>query len=232
MHVLGDVGQMVEVAERAHDVRRVVLSERANGPLERPQAPAVLVAAVADGVEPDSLDEIEDLRTCLLTNCIAEHTPEVSDVLPQGEVNVLFLCRPYVHARPFSERGGTLGGILLRSRVIEGERSFSLARARGPFHHLRTEMQQFPRFPPPKAGSTKGTERPSTGRPNYSTPPDASSSLFSTGNHPAVGDPLEATRRADRGARIANDMKRALFFAVVLVFIGIILYQFVSFTTR
>jgi hypothetical protein len=92
-------------------------------------------------------------------------------------------------------------------------------------------MQQFPRFPPPKGGSTKGTERPGAGRPTYRTPPDATSSLFSTGNRPAVGDPLEATRRADRGARIAGDMKRALFFAVVLVFIGIVLYQFMSYTT-
>jgi len=57
---------------------------------------------------------------------------------------------------------------------------------------------------------------------------DARASLFSTGNQPVVGDPVAATRRTDRGTRIAGDVKRALFFAVVLVFVAIVLYQFVS----
>jgi hypothetical protein len=57
---------------------------------------------------------------------------------------------------------------------------------------------------------------------------DPHASLFSTGNHPVVGDPAAATRRTERGTRIAGDVKRALFFAVVLVFVGIVLYQFVS----
>jgi hypothetical protein len=83
-------------------------------------------------------------------------------------------------------------------------------------------MQQMPPTPPP---TKKGG-----GRPGYRTPPDANASLFSTGNHPVVGDPHEVTRRTDRGIRIANDMKRALIFAVVLVFVAIVLYQFVSAT--
>jgi len=64
----------------------------------------------------------------------------------------------------------------------------------------------------------------------YRTPADAHSTLFSTGKHPVVGDPENATRRSDRNARIAGDMKRALFFAVVLVFVAIVLYQFVTAT--
>ncbi|HVR02908.1 MAG TPA: hypothetical protein VMT47_12300 [Polyangia bacterium] len=39
---------------------------------------------------------------------------------------------------------------------------------------------------------------------------------------------MAATRRTERGTRIAGDVKRALFFAVVLVFVAIVLYQFVS----
>jgi hypothetical protein len=77
-------------------------------------------------------------------------------------------------------------------------------------------MQQIPPNPPAKKGS---------GRP---TPADASAALFSTGKRPVVGDPVSATRRTERGARIASDFKRALFFAVVLVFVGIVLYQFVN----
>jgi hypothetical protein len=82
-------------------------------------------------------------------------------------------------------------------------------------------MQQMPPIPPTKKGS---------GRPTYRTPADANASLFSTGKNPVVGDPSDLTRRTERGARIASDMKRALFFAVVLVFVAIVLYQFVSAT--
>jgi hypothetical protein len=81
-------------------------------------------------------------------------------------------------------------------------------------------MQQIPPNPPKKGG----------GRPNLRTPADANSSLFSTGAHPVGDEPREASRRTERSVRIANDMKRALFFAVVLVFVGIVLYQFVSAT--
>ena len=82
-------------------------------------------------------------------------------------------------------------------------------------------MQQMPPTPPAKKG---------TGRPTFRTPADPQSSLFSTGKLPVVGAPETVTRRTDRGARIAGDMKRALFFAVVLVFVAIVLYQFVSVT--
>jgi hypothetical protein len=80
-------------------------------------------------------------------------------------------------------------------------------------------MQQIPPNPK-KTGS----------RPAYRTPPDANASLF-TDKHPVVGsEPHEVTRRTERGARIAGDMKRAIFFSVVLVFVAIVLYQFVSAT--
>ena len=83
-------------------------------------------------------------------------------------------------------------------------------------------MQQMPPNPPKKNAS---------GRPGYRTPPDANSALFSTtGKQKTVDDPRRITRRIDRGARIAGDMKRAIFFAVVLVFVGVVLYQFVSAT--
>ena len=77
-----------------------------------------------------------------------------------------------------------------------------------------------PSPPPTKKGS---------GRPTYQTPADANASLFSTGRHP-VGDAHEISRRTERGARIAGDMKRALFFTAILVVVAIVLYQFVSAT--
>jgi hypothetical protein len=81
-------------------------------------------------------------------------------------------------------------------------------------------MQQMPPNPPSKKGS---------GRSTFRTPPDPHATLFSTGKHPVAGDSQNAPRRTERGARIA-DVKRALFFAVVLVFVAIVLYQFVTAT--
>jgi hypothetical protein len=72
-------------------------------------------------------------------------------------------------------------------------------------------------FPPPKP-TKKGAGLPTSRR-----PADPLSSLFSTGTRPP-SSPL----RAERGARIASDLKRALFFAAILVFVAIVLYQFVS----
>lgn len=39
-----------------------------------------------------------------------------------------------------------------------------------------------------------------------------------------------ATRRSERGARIMGDVRRALLFALVLVVVGFVLYEFVSVT--
>jgi hypothetical protein len=75
-------------------------------------------------------------------------------------------------------------------------------------------MQPFPPSKPTKKGAGRPTDRRSG---------DALSSLFSTGSRPPLSPP-----RAERGVRIANDLKRALFFVAILVFVGIVLYQFVS----
>ncbi|HEX4406508.1 MAG TPA: hypothetical protein VH560_16830 [Polyangia bacterium] len=75
-------------------------------------------------------------------------------------------------------------------------------------------MQPFPPTKPTK----KGADLPTTRR-----QADPLSSLFSTGNRPSTAPP-----RAERGTRIANDLKRGLFFFAILVFVGIVLYQFVS----
>jgi hypothetical protein len=85
-------------------------------------------------------------------------------------------------------------------------------------------MQQIPPQPP---GDRRKT---GDGRPIARAPGDPVSSMFNTGNHPVVGDPTVTMKRTERGARIAGDVKRALFFAIILVFVAIVLYQFVSVT--
>jgi hypothetical protein len=74
-------------------------------------------------------------------------------------------------------------------------------------------MQSSPPTGPTKKGQVRLTPR---------RPTDSLSSLFGTGNGQTQN------QKADRGTRIAADVKRALFFSAVLVFVGIVLYQFVS----
>jgi hypothetical protein len=66
------------------------------------------------------------------------------------------------------------------------------------------------------------------GRPLSRTPADPYASLFKPGKNPVVRDSVSATRRIERSSRLASDVKRALFFAVILVFVAVVLYQFVS----
>jgi hypothetical protein len=90
-----------------------------------------------------------------------------------------------------------------------------------------------PLIPPTNRPTSKSTSRSTTdsGRSGYRTPPDANAALFSpTGKQQTLDDPRRITRRMNRGARIAGDMKRAIFFTVVLVFVGVVLYQFVTAT--
>jgi hypothetical protein len=80
-------------------------------------------------------------------------------------------------------------------------------------------MQPFPPIP-----QMKNDDR----RPRSRTPGDPYASLFKTGKNPVVRDSVSASRRIERSSRLAGDVKRALFFAVILVFVAVVLYQFVS----
>jgi hypothetical protein len=67
------------------------------------------------------------------------------------------------------------------------------------------------------------------GKPLLRPPSDRHATLFSDANRrPSVGDPLLAIRRSDRTARIANEVKRALFFAVILVAVSFVIVELVS----
>jgi hypothetical protein len=67
------------------------------------------------------------------------------------------------------------------------------------------------------------------GRPLVRPPSDRYATLFSDANRrPLADDPLAATRRVDRSARIANEVKRALFFALILVAVAFVISELVS----
>jgi hypothetical protein len=82
-------------------------------------------------------------------------------------------------------------------------------------------MQPFP----PLRSTRKSEGKPSEGP----APGDHLSRLFSTGKHSTLGpDPLTASQRSDRGARIASDIRRGFFFVCVLFGVAIVLALFVS----
>jgi hypothetical protein len=50
-----------------------------------------------------------------------------------------------------------------------------------------------------------------------------------TGSKPTVlGDPAATSRRLERSARIAAEIKRGFFFALILVVVAFVIFEFVS----
>ncbi len=84
-------------------------------------------------------------------------------------------------------------------------------------------MQQVP----PGSGSDRRRSGALSIRP--STPGQPVSPLFSTGKHVTLdGGAADALKRAERGTRIASDVRRMLLYAIVFLGVGLILALFVS----
>jgi hypothetical protein len=84
------------------------------------------------------------------------------------------------------------------------------------FHDSGVVMPQFP-------------TRKGDGKPSERSSGDGFSRLFSTGKHPTLGtDPVAAALRSERGMRIASEIKRGLFLAMILFGVAIVLALFVS----
>jgi hypothetical protein len=67
------------------------------------------------------------------------------------------------------------------------------------------------------------------GRPHTRPPSDRYATLFSDASRGStLSEPLTATRRSERGARIASEVKRALFFALILVAVAFAIVELVS----
>jgi hypothetical protein len=87
-------------------------------------------------------------------------------------------------------------------------------------------MQQVPPSGPIKNGRKSGKLNLEARR---SDPEAKLSKMFSTGPHATLeGEAIRATKRTERGKRIAGDLRRAVLFAVVLVAVGVILVEFVK----
>ena len=86
--VLGDVGQVREVAEGAHHVQGLVARERIERRLELAARLQVVVAAKADRALADVFDALEHRLALLGAHRVTENPPQVADVLAQRRVLV------------------------------------------------------------------------------------------------------------------------------------------------
>ena len=86
--VLGDVGEMREIAEGAHDREGLVGAEAVEDRLELAPRGRLVVAVEADRGLADLLDERVGLLALLLAHGVAEDAAEQADVLAQRPVLV------------------------------------------------------------------------------------------------------------------------------------------------
>src|ERR1700761_4803751 len=77
--VFGDVGEVREIAEGAHDAHGLADRHAIEDSLELTPRPAILVAVKPDGGLPDALDQVEYIAALLVPHRIAEDAAEQPD---------------------------------------------------------------------------------------------------------------------------------------------------------
>ena len=112
--ILGDVGQMREIAVGANDRERLVGAEAVERRLEFAPRANFVVAMEADRGPADLLDQLVHLFALLLAHGVAEDSAEQADVAAQRQVLVGLIRRRLRHA---------LG------QGVEGHRAYPSARA-------------------------------------------------------------------------------------------------------
>ena len=86
MLVLGDVGEVREVAERPYDLHGLTVRQIVQDGLQRAPRRLVIVAMEADRRLPNAFDDIEDRFSLLFSDSVAKNTAEQPDVVPQRPV--------------------------------------------------------------------------------------------------------------------------------------------------
>jgi hypothetical protein len=86
MLVLGDIGEVGEIAEGAHDRERLFGVEAVEDRLELAPRAGLVVAVEADRGLADLLDELVGLLALLFTHGVAENSAEKADVVAQRAV--------------------------------------------------------------------------------------------------------------------------------------------------
>src|SRR3954447_14163821 len=86
--VLGNVGEMREITERAHHLDRAVVREAVEGGLELAARRGIAFPAERDRDLADALDRGKHGLALLLTDGVAEHSPDQPDVVSQRPLSV------------------------------------------------------------------------------------------------------------------------------------------------
>ncbi len=81
--VLGDIGQVREIGEGAHDAHPLGDRQAVEHGFEFPPREPVFVAVESDRGLPDTLDHVEYVGALLVAHRIAENTPEQPDIVAQ-----------------------------------------------------------------------------------------------------------------------------------------------------
>src|SRR5579871_4202026 len=84
--VLGDIGQMREVAEGAHDAHGLADRHAVEDQLEFAPRRLVVAAVKPDRGLADALNQIEDVGAFLVADGIAEDAPQQADVVSQPDI--------------------------------------------------------------------------------------------------------------------------------------------------
>ena len=98
MLILGDIGEVREIAEGAHDRQRLVGGQAVEHRLQLAPRADFVVAMEADRGLADALDHFENLFALLLAHGVAENSAEQTDVVAQRQVLLGLIRRRMRHA--------------------------------------------------------------------------------------------------------------------------------------
>ena len=108
--VLGDVGEVREIAEGAHDRQRLVVVETVDCRRQFAPRAGLVVAMEPDRGLTDALDILKCLFALLLAHGVAENAPQQADVLAQRGVLLVVVQRSHGRGRRGGNRHGRLSG--------------------------------------------------------------------------------------------------------------------------
>ena len=114
--VLGDVGEVREVAEGAHHVDGLVAGQGIQRGLQLAAGGVVLVAAEADRALADRLDQVEHGLALLGAHGVAEQAAEQADVFAEGQVLVVAGVL-FTHGVILSVAVGAKGAAMAHARI-------------------------------------------------------------------------------------------------------------------
>ena len=132
--ILGDVGQVREVAERADHAHRLVGRQVLQQPVEHPPGARILVDAVGHRQLAHALDQLEGRQSFLFPDDLAQQPPEQPDVLDQRPI--LVGCR-----------GRRLGRCTLPGRLGGRAGGGGAGHREGPFHVTELPIAKCSRRP-------------------------------------------------------------------------------------